>query len=209
MLPFLYRVLTDDRFISNKSFPARGLRQDASKTLARHQQEAIIMIEIATRMALTIKREQYIRVFFRVFCFTAILAVLVLPSAAEEILLAAQQPFDLGDGITLVVEDVDPQQGVVWLGIYSENATQDFAILRLGESFNCSETDLAVTGIYAGGEGDLISLELNGEDAVSISCPLAPESESASDERPKKSPGFGAALPALTLLGYSLIKGLT
>ncbi len=157
------------------------------------------------RMAMIIKRGLCIKAL----CFIAILAGLVLPSAAEEVLLAAQQPFDLAAGTTLVVEDVDPQQGVVWLGIYSENETLDSAVLHLGDHFNCCEMDLAVTGIYAGGEGDLISLEINGESSMGISGPLASESGSAYDERPKKSPGFGAALPALTLLGYSLIKGMT
>lgn len=158
------------------------------------------------RMAMMVKRGLCVKTL----CFIIILAGLVLPSAAEEVLLAAQQPFELINGATLVVEDVDPQQGVVWLGIYSENGTLDFAVLHLGEHFNCCETDLAVTRIYAGGEGDLISLEINGEgaDAMGISGPLASESASASGERPKKSPGFGAAMPALTLIGYSLIKGM-
>jgi hypothetical protein len=170
----------------------------------------MVMVKTAMRMALMIKRGLYIRVLcFRVLCFIAIPVVLVLPSAAEEVLLAAQQSFNLDNSTTLVVEDVDPQQGVVWLGIYGENETQNFAILHLGERFNYCETDMAVTRIYAGGEGDLISMEINGEDAVGISGPLTTESESAFDERPKKSPGFCAALPALTMLGYSLIKGMT
>jgi len=159
---------------------------------------------VVKRMAMIIKRGLCIKAL----CFIAILAGLVLPSAAEEVLLAAQQPFDLADGTTLVVEDVDPQQGVVWLGIYSENEMLDSAVLHLGDHFNCCEMDLVVTGIYAGGEGDLISLEINGESSMGISGPLASESGSTSDERPKKSPGFGAALPALTLLGCSLIKGM-
>lgn len=193
MLPFLYCVLTDDRFISNKSFPARGL-----------QQEAVAMVR---RMAAMIDRGTCINVL----CFIAILVLtgLVLPSAAEDVLLAAQQPFDLVEGTTLVVEDVDPQQGVVWLGIYSENEALDSAVLHLGEHFNCCEMDLAVTRIYAGGEGDLISLEINGGDAMGISGPLASESESAFDEHLKKSPGFGAALPAVSLLGYLLIKSFS
>ncbi|MDM7912395.1 MAG: hypothetical protein QUS09_04795 [Methanotrichaceae archaeon] len=167
------------------------------------------MVKIAKRMSLMVKRKQYIKVlFFRVFCFIAILAGLVLPSAAEEVLLAAQQPFDLGDGTTLVVEDVDPQRGVVWLGVYSENEALNSAVLHMGEHFRCGEMDLAVTRIYAGGEGDLISLEINGEGDMGISNPLASESEPVSNERPKKSPGFCAALPALTLIGYSLIKDI-
>jgi len=193
MLPFLYCVLTDDRFISNKSFPARGLRQEAAA--------------MVRRMAMMIDRGICINVLcINVLCFIAILSGLVLPSAAEEVLLAAQQPFDLVNGTTLVVEDVDPQQGVVWLGIYSENEALDSAVLHLGEHFNCCKMDLAVTRIYAGGEGDLISLEINGGDAMGISGPLASESGYAFDDRPKKSPGFGAALPAVTLLGYLLIK---
>lgn len=186
MLPFLYRVLTDDRFISNKSFPARGLRLEA------------IMV------AMMVKRRLYIKTL----CFIAILAGMVLPSDAEEVLLAAQQPFDLADGTTLVVEDVDPQQGVVWLGIYSENEIQDSAVLHLGEHFNCCGMDMAVTRIYAGGDGDLISLDINGKSAMDISDPLASERGPDPDERPKKSPGFGVALPVLTMLGYSLIKGI-
>ncbi len=100
-------------------------------------------------------------------CFIVILTgtVTVLPSSADEVLLATQQPFNLSENMTLVVEDVDPQQGRVWLEIYSQsrNETLNSAVLGLGEHSNFSEIDLAVIRIYAGGVGDLVSLEINNE----------------------------------------------
>ncbi len=97
-------------------------------------------------------------------CFIVILTgiVTVLPSSADEILLATQQPFNLNENTTLVVEDVDPQQGMVWLEIYnqSQNETPKSAVLGLGEHFNFSEIDFAVNGIYAGEVEDLVSLEI-------------------------------------------------
>ncbi len=100
-------------------------------------------------------------------CSIAILTVpaLVLTSSAYEIILATQQPLKLNENTTISVEDVDPQQGMVWLEIYnqSQNRTLDSAVLGLGERLNCSGLDLAVKRIYAGGAGDLVSIEINAE----------------------------------------------
>ncbi len=95
------------------------------------------------------------------FCFVAILTV-ALPSSAEVILLATQHPFSLTDNATLVIEDVDPQQSMVWMEIYnqSRNETLKSTVLGLGEHFNFSETDLTVNNIYTGGLGDLVSIEI-------------------------------------------------
>lgn len=105
-----------------------------------------------------------------------VLAILVLPCCAEEVLLATQQPFDLADGTILVVEDVDPQQGVVWLGISGQNVTPDSAVLSLGENFSCCEKDMMVSKIYTGGEGDLVALEIHNESALSMPSIRGPQS---------------------------------
>lgn len=98
-------------------------------------------------------------------CFIAILTMPVLISSAYEIILAAQQPLKLNENTTIAVEDVDPQQGMVWLEIYdqSQNGTLNSIVLGLGEHFNCSGVDIAAKRIYAGGAGDLVSLEINVE----------------------------------------------
>lgn len=88
-----------------------------------------------------------------------------MPSQADDILLATQQPFCLSENMTLIVEDMDPQQGVVWLEIYnkSQNGTRNSTVLGLGEHLNCSEANLTLKEIYAGEKEDLVSLEFNSE----------------------------------------------
>lgn len=113
-----------------------------------------------------------------------VLAILVLPCCAEEVLLATQQPLDLADGTILVVEDVDPQQGVVWLGISGQNGTPNSAVLSLGENFSCCERDIIVSKIYTGGEGDLVALEIHNESALSMPDICGPQ-------RPESAPSFG------------------
>jgi hypothetical protein len=140
-----------------------------------------------------------------------VLAIPLLPCCAEEVLLATQQPLDLADGTILVVEDVDPQQGVVWLGISGQNGTPDSAVLSLGENFSCSETDIMVSKIYTGGEGDLVTMEIYNESALGMPGshgPQFPKSAPSFGEKSEKSPGFDAAIPALTMLGCSLIKNI-
>ncbi len=87
---------------------------------------------------------------------------LTILACAEEILLATQQPFVLEGGTILVVEDVDPRHGKIWMDIYSKNASHESAVLALGENLSGRgmEMNLTLTGIYAGGEVDLVALDL-------------------------------------------------
>jgi hypothetical protein len=132
---------------------------------------------------------------------------IIIIACAEEILLATQQPFALESGTTLVVEDVDPRQGKIWLDLYGKNASHDSAVLGLGENLSSRGVNLTVTRIYAGGEVDLVALEINGSMEGGRS-PLALESENHSffETGPQKSPGFLAALTLLILAGYCVAR---
>ncbi len=131
-------------------------------------------------------------------------------ACAEEILLATQQPFALDGGTTLVVEDVDPRQGKIWLDIYGRNVSHDSAVLGLGENLSGRGVNLTVIRIYAGGEVDLVALEIN-EINGSMEGGRSPnvlesENHPLSGTGPKESPGFLAALTLLILAGYCVAR---
>lgn len=133
-------------------------------------------------------------------------------TCAEEVLLATQQPFALEGGTTLVVEDVDPRQGKIWLDIYGRNVSHDSAVLGLGENLSGRGVNLTVTRIYAGGEVDLVALEINEINGSMEGgrSPAALESENhlLSGIGPKESPGFLAMLTLLILAGYCMARSL-
>jgi hypothetical protein len=93
--------------------------------------------------------------------FLASAAALLPPSSCVEILLYTQQPFNFTDNRTLVAEDVDPHAGVVWLKLYSRNQTLKSALVGVGDRFSYNNTSLTVSKIYAGGDRDLVELEIN------------------------------------------------
>jgi hypothetical protein len=134
---------------------------------------------------------------------------IIFLACAEEILLATQQPFALESGTTLVVEDVDPRQGKIWLDLYGKNASHDSAVLGLGDNISCRGVNLTVVRIYAGGEVDLVALEINGSmEGGRRPLDLELESRSSNATDPKKSPGFLAAIALMILAGYGVIRSL-
>jgi hypothetical protein len=130
-------------------------------------------------------------------------------ACAEEILLATQQPFVLEGGTTLVIEDVDPRQGKIWLDIFDKNASHESAVLALGESLSGRGVNLTVTGIYAGGEVDLVALDLEAKGPTKGGGgPITLESEDHQYDgnNAKKSPDFLVALTLIILAGYCLAR---
>ena len=98
-------------------------------------------------------------IFLVVILATA--GAMVIPCFGEELLLHTQQPYSISDNRTLVAEDVDPSAGVVWLKLYSRNEALKSSLLGVGGHFDYDNTSLTVNKIYAGGERDLVELELN------------------------------------------------
>jgi hypothetical protein len=84
----------------------------------------------------------------------------VHPSLGESIILHTQQSYIIPGNITLVVEDVNPSAGVVWLKLYRGNDTLKSAILNVGGYFRYGDTNLTVNKIYAGDDHDLVELEI-------------------------------------------------
>lgn len=89
--------------------------------------------------------------------------ILAMPTCAEEVLLSAQQPFCMGNNTTLVIEDVDPLQGVAWLKIYCGNRTIDSAIIGLGGHIEYGGGNMTLQKIYSGGDGDLVTFDMENE----------------------------------------------
>jgi len=95
--------------------------------------------------------------------YTVFLAVLLLSSsvAGKEIILYPGQHLSLDRDITLVIEDADSQLGVVWLNLSQKNESLNSSILHLGEHLFWRDFDMSILGIYAGGNGNLVVLQID------------------------------------------------
>jgi hypothetical protein len=133
-------------------------------------------------------------------------------------LLYTQQPFNLSDNRILVAEDVDPHSGVVWLKIYSRNETLKSALLGVGDHFGYENLNLTVSKIYAGGDRDLVELQVNksiqtniSKDSISMksyenNSANISSSSSALAKTPRKSPGLGVPVILLIVLVRIFIR---
>jgi len=86
--------------------------------------------------------------------------LLVLRASAMEVLLTTQQPFFLDRNTTLVIEDSNSPQGVIWLELYGRNGTIVEAVIRLGEHLRYAEKNITLLKIYSGGDSDLVVLKI-------------------------------------------------
>jgi hypothetical protein len=157
-----------------------------------------------------------------VAAFLASAAALLPLTSGEEILLYTQQPYNFTNNRTLVAEDVDPHAGVVWLKLYSGNQTLKSALVGVGDRFGYNNTSVTVSKIYAGGDRDLVELEINNSNndrnnnsnAINSSDRHNPlvvienSSVNASTRNPAsmKSPGFGGWAVLLAVLALRFIK---
>jgi hypothetical protein len=95
---------------------------------------------------------------------TAVLISFIAPCVyAELVLLSIPQPFSLGNNTTLVIEDVDAKQGVVWLNICYDNRTVDSAVIGIGGHHVYGGSNLTLQKIYSGGNNDLVALDIENE----------------------------------------------
>lgn len=93
-------------------------------------------------------------------------------ACGAEVFMSTRESLSFAENLTLVVMDVEPGagEGVVWLELRDEHGPLKSSVLRAGESFSYDERgeglNLTVTRIYAGGEKDLVDLELLSGDVV-------------------------------------------
>ncbi|MCQ8903857.1 MAG: hypothetical protein NQU42_07190 [Methanothrix sp.] len=84
-------------------------------------------------------------------------------SCGVTVMLTTGEALQFAGNLTLVVEDVDPQAGKVWLTLYSSESPVASSVLGIGEHFvyyGVKRIDLQVINIYAGGDRDLVVLDV-------------------------------------------------
>ena len=101
------------------------------------------------------------------YLLVSVLLVIQTASGAD-VLMSTRERITFAENLTLVVMDVEPGAGagagVVWLELRDDRGPVKSSILVAGESFAYDERgdgpNLTVTRIYAGGERDLVELEI-------------------------------------------------
>ena len=102
-------------------------------------------------------------------------------AGGAEVFMSTRESLTFADNLTLVVMDVEPGagEGVVWLELRDEHGPLKSSILKTGESFAYDERgeglNLTVTRIYAGGERDLVDLDLESGEVVRRSSQELPD----------------------------------
>ncbi|HWQ19098.1 MAG TPA: hypothetical protein VN455_04915 [Methanotrichaceae archaeon] len=139
--------------------------------------------------------------------FLAILAAqmaTVMIACGEETFINTNLPYAIGNNTMLVVEDADPRTGMIWAQIFNRSDLTWSGVLRVGESYNGSRgSNFTVTDVYAGGDGYLVGLRLEGKigDTSPVhSIPL--NGSSAAKQRPEMT--AAQALPVVALLGLAI-----
>jgi len=94
----------------------------------------------------------------------AVMLMVMMVACGEETLINTNLPFAIGNNTMLVVEDTDPQSGMIWAQIFNKSELTWSGVLRVGESYNGSTgSNFTVTKVYAGGDGYLVGLKLEGK----------------------------------------------
>ncbi|MGB9902380.1 hypothetical protein [Methanothrix sp.] len=84
-------------------------------------------------------------------------------SCGVTVMLTTGESLQFAGNLTLVVEDVDPQAGKVWLTLYSSGSPITSSVLGIGDHFvyyGVKRIDIQVINIYAGGDRDLVVLDV-------------------------------------------------
>lgn len=86
--------------------------------------------------------------------------------------MSTRESITFAENLTLVVMDLEPGTGVVWLELRDDGVPLKSSVLRTGESFAYDERgdglNLTVARIYAGGERDLVDLEVFSGEVVGV-----------------------------------------
>lgn len=134
--------------------------------------------------------------------FAIILCACVHPgSCGVTVMLTTGEALQFAGNTTLVVEDVDPQAGRVWLSLYSSRSPVASSVLGIGDHFvyyGVKLIDIQVVNIYAGGDRDLVVLDviegILASPAESFRGSFSNEGhgDANASENARRAPGFGA-----------------
>ncbi|UEC42488.1 MAG: hypothetical protein METHAR1v1_650003 [Methanothrix sp.] len=115
----------------------------------------------------------------RIAYILALVLIVMQTAGGAELFMSTRERITFADDLTLVVMDVEPQAGVVWLELRDEGVALRSSVLRTGESFAYDERgeglELKVLRIYAGGERDLVDLEVVSGEVTGRSSPAQPQ----------------------------------
>ena len=100
----------------------------------------------------------------RIAYLLASVLLVIQTAGGAEVLMSTRESITFAENLTVVVMDLEPRTGVVWLELQEDGVPLKSSILRTGESFDYDERgdglNLTVARIYAGGERDLVDLEV-------------------------------------------------
>lgn len=133
-------------------------------------------------------------------------------SGGVTVMLTTGESLQFAGNLTLVVEDVDPQAGRVWLSLYTSGSPVASSVLGIGDHFvfyGVKRMDLQVINIYAGGDRDLVVLDVIEGILASPIGALRNASYEDADEAKKvnAAPGFGS-LEMLLVLSLGALASL-
>jgi hypothetical protein len=98
----------------------------------------------------------------RIAYLLASVLLVIQTAGGAEVLMSTRESITFAENLTVVVMDLEPRTGVVWLELQEDGLPLKSSILRTGESFAYDERgdglNLTVARIYAGGERDLVDL---------------------------------------------------
>jgi hypothetical protein len=136
-------------------------------------------------------------------------------AGGAEVFMSTRERITFADNLTVVVMDVEPGTGVVWLELRDEHGPLKSSILATGESFSYDARgeglNLTVLRIYAGGERDLVDLEVVSGEVVGRSTGPLTDGHDQNSDRPDQdgdSSLLNAGLAALLVLLLAAIAYL-
>ncbi|MEM2097070.1 MAG: hypothetical protein QXI70_02790 [Methanothrix sp.] len=148
----------------------------------------------------------------KVIQLVIILCALMHPgSCGVTVMLTTGEALQFAGNLTLVVEDVDPQAGKVWLSLYSSGSPVSSSVLGIGDHFvyyGVKRIDIQIINIYAGGDSDLVVLDviegIIASPAESFSTASYEDAEEA--KKVRTAPGFGAEEMLIALAVGALVS---
>lgn len=111
----------------------------------------------------------------RIAYLLALVLIVMQTAGGAEIFMSTRERITFEENLTLVVMDVEPEAGVVWLELREDGDPVESSVLRTGERFVFDERgeglEVLVLRIYAGGAMDLVDLEIVSGEVVERSAP--------------------------------------
>lgn len=111
----------------------------------------------------------------RIAYLLALVLIVIQTAGGAEVFMSTRERITFEENLTLVVMDVEPEAGVVWLELREDGDPVESSILRTGDRFVFDERgerlEVLVVRIYAGGAMDLVDLEIVSGKVVERSAP--------------------------------------